>query len=164
MGGASDVPADNTPASVPDNSSDEMGNQIPPVQDGGIEDTSGDEEMPSDNAGENPEIPEGGDDSTMSIIDQLSDKDRDAVRAYAESLLNRSEAPNEGTQGEESTNQPIMETLKAKKNEWRRLVENFGPTQDEISVDSENNKSLAKKSKKSVVQDSPFNAPNFEKE
>ena len=164
MDGASDVPADDTPAPAPDNSSDEMGNQIPPVQDGSMEDTSGDEEIPSDNADESPEMPEGDDDSTMSIIGQLSDKDRDAVRAYAESLLNRSEAPNEGTQGEESTNQPMMEALKAKKSDWRRLVENFGPTQDEISVDSENNKSLAKKSKKSVVQDSPFNAPNFEKE
>lgn len=164
MDGASDVPEDDTPTPSPDNSSDEMDSQVPPVQDGGIEDTSGDEEMPSDNADESPEMPEGGDDSTMSIINQLSDKDRDAVRAYAESLLNRSEAPNEGPQGEESTNQPMMESIKAKKGDWKRLLENFGPTQDEISVDSENNKSLTKKSKKSVVQDSPFNAPNFEKE
>lgn len=37
---------------------------------------------------------EGGiaDDSTASIIDQLSDEDKEAVRNYAESLLNRDEA------------------------------------------------------------------------
>lgn len=43
------------------------------------------------------EAPVGDDDSTAGIIDQLSDDDKEAVRNYAKSLLNRDEAtPDEG--------------------------------------------------------------------
>lgn len=50
--------------------------------------------MEGEDAGMEEPAAEGGigDDSTASIIDQLSDEDKEAVRNYAESLLNRDEA------------------------------------------------------------------------
>ena len=46
------------------------------------------------------------DDSTASIIDQLSDDDKEAVRNYAESLLNRDENQSMGG-GMEGTEEPV---------------------------------------------------------
>jgi hypothetical protein len=77
----------------------------------------------------------GGDDSTMSIINQLSDTDREAVRAYAESMLSRdeeSDIDNDGIGGDAQA--PMQETRKVifTKKQLLEMNENFGPTADEL--------------------------------
>ena len=69
--------------------------------------------MPAEDpmAGADPNVgaaPEGGDDSTAGIIDQLSDEDKEAVRNYAKSLLNRDEtaAPEEASAEEPAAPAP----------------------------------------------------------
>ena len=83
---ASSLPPQTTPAPAPDMNAEapapDMGNEMPPM-DGGA---------PEGDMGGGME----GDDSTMGIINQLSPKDREAVRAYAESMLTRDEAQNGG--------------------------------------------------------------------
>ena len=86
---------------------------------------------------------EGGDDSTASIIDQLSDEDKDAVRNYAKSLLNRDETQSgEGMPGmEEPAPAPapeqagqgvMMEITKGRlKKVQQRLHETFRPNEDD---------------------------------
>ena len=168
MGGASDVPTDDeNPEPTPspedggiDAPMDSPDGQMPPAEDNDMANMDDEEEMPADDSmGEEP-TPEGEDDSTMSIINQLSSEDKEAVRSYAESLLKRSEpSQEEQPMGDE---QPMMESMILKKGEMESLLENFGPSQDELFMDSDKNKSLTKKAKKTVSSDSPFSAPKFE--
>lgn len=95
------------------------------------------------------------DDSTMSIINQLSDKDKDAVRAYAESMLSRDEAQdNNGSQMFESKK---YRDVIFKKGQLLEMNENFGPTADEL--DKTKTKNFSKKTNKN--KNTPFNSPKF---
>lgn len=114
---------------------------------------------------------EEGDDSTMSIINQLSDTDKEAVRAYAKSMLNRDESQNNGedngeeevppmdaSMGQNNDGAPMMECVIFTKKQLRKINENFGPTSDELEKDK---KPLEKKKSKQVGLKSPFSAPRF---
>ena len=110
-----------------------------------------------------------GDDSTMSIINQLSDEDREAVRAYAESMLSKSEGGQEAPAGEDpmmgdpamgGEQPPMMESFIFTKKQLNTLMENFGPTEDELQKQDER-KPLPKKKEKTVSGKSPFNSPKF---
>lgn len=105
---------------------------------------------------------EEGDDSTMSIINQLSDEDREAVRAYAESMLSNSGNENEPSDnGAPMDNAPMMESFIFTKKQLRHLMENFGPTEDELQNKNDDRKPLARKKEKTVSRKSPFNSPKF---
>lgn len=120
--------------------------------------------------GAQPSMDDGGeDDSTMSIINQLSDEDREAVRAYAESMLNKSEGGQEVPAGEDpmmddpaigGEQQPMMESFIFTKKQLNTLMENFGPTEDELQKQDER-KPLQKKKERTVSDKSPFNSPKF---
>ena len=109
---------------------------------------------------------EGGDDSTTSIIDQLSDDDKEAVRNYAKSLLNRDEAQPEDIAGtEEPAPAPtpdqggqgvMMEITKGRlKKVQQKLYETFrSQEEDEDETDRKQ-----KKVKKNVGKKSPFDSP-----
>lgn len=110
-----------------------------------------------------------GDDSTMSIINQLSDEDREAVRAYAESMLSKNENGQEAPAGEDpmmsdpamgEEQPPMMESFIFTKKQLNTLMENFGPTEDELQKQDER-KPLPKKKEKTVSGKSPFNSPKF---
>ena len=108
---------------------------------------------------------EGGDDSTSSIIDQLSDDDKEAVRNYAKSLLNRDEtnageeipgmeaqgpAPDQAGQG------VMMEITKGRlKQVQQRLNETFRSQKD----DKDETDRKQKKVKKNTGKKSPFDSP-----
>lgn len=109
---------------------------------------------------------EGGDDSTSSIIDQLSDDDKEAVRNYAKSLLSRDEAntgeapgmeepaaapaPGQGGQG------VMMEITKGRlKKVQQRLHETFRSQED----DKDETDRKQKKIKKNTGKKSPFDSP-----
>ena len=69
------------------------------------------------------------DDSTMDIINRLSDTDREAVRAYAESMLARDETENEpGMDGDSMSDQPepdnnqMFETFKFSKKQLEEMA------------------------------------------
>ena len=128
----------------------------------------GDEEMPMNDMPMDSDIPEGdngmGDDETMNIINKLSPKDKEAVKSYAESLSSNNEDSNEPEQQEPmqdglNMEAPMNETFIFKKSQLNKLMENFGPTNDELVKDKKAN--LSKKNKK-VAKNSPFNAPDFE--
>ena len=128
----------------------------------------GDEEMPMDDMPMDSDIPEGdngmGDDETMNIINKLSPKDKEAVKSYAESLSSNNEDSNEPEQQEPmqdglNMEAPMNETFIFKKSQLNKLMENFGPTNDELVKDKKAN--LSKKNK-NVAKNSPFNAPDFE--
>jgi hypothetical protein len=102
-----------------------------------------------------------GGDETMGIINQLSDKDREAVRAYAKSLLPNSNATSNEDQNmaaDANMQAPMNESFIFKKRQLNNIFENFGPTEDELSKDKKNN--FIKNSKKPQFN-SPFNAPKF---
>ena len=109
---------------------------------------------------------EGGDDSTASIIDQLSDDDKEAVRNYAKSLLSRDEAnAGEATGMEEPAPAPapdqagqgvMMEITKGRlKKVQQRLHETFRAQED----DKEETDRKQKKVKKNNGKKSPFDSP-----
>ena len=110
---------------------------------------------------------EGGDDSTSSIIDQLSDEDKEAVRNYAKSLLNRDEAnagdetPGMEAQGAapapDQTGQGVMmEITKGRlKKVQQRLHETFRSQED----DKDETDRKQKKVKKNAGKKSPFDSP-----
>ena len=107
---------------------------------------------------------EGGDDSTASIIDQLSDDDKEAVRNYAKSLLNRDEANAGETPGmekpapapDQAGQGVMMEITKGRlKKVQQRLSEIFRAQDDE--KDETDRKQ--KKVKKPVGKKSPFDSP-----
>ena len=103
------------------------------------------------------------DDSTASIINQLSPEDREAVRSYAQSMLSRAEGDNglegEGASGPQSPDGAMMESVIFTKKQLRTIMENVGIFNNEPRKE----KSLTKKSTKSVSKNSPFNSPNFRK-
>lgn len=95
------------------------------------------------------------DDSTMSIINQLSDKDKDAVRAYAESMLSRDETQN-NNDGQMFESKKYRDVI-FKKGQLLEMNENFGPTADEL--DNTKPKNFSKKTNKN--KNTPFNSPKF---
>lgn len=109
--------------------------------------------------GQPPMEGEEGDDSTMSIINQLSDEDKEAVRAYAESMLNRTEGPTTGSSdsmgGEEP---PMMESVIFTKKQLKTLTESFRGDNKETE---DNKKQLNPKKAQNVSKKSPFNSPKF---
>ena len=94
-------------------------------------------------------------DETMEIINQLSSEDKRAVEAYAESLLKKND--NEETADESNMEQSMTESFIFTKKQLNRLMENFGPTNDEL----ESKKQKTSKIEKITIQDSPFNSPKF---
>ena len=94
-----------------------------------------------------------GSDDTTSIINQLSDTDKEAVRSYAKSMLNKSDSQQENG---DAGNQPMMESVIFTKKQLNKIQENFGPSQDEL-MKKNDRKGLPKKISKSGS--SPFNSP-----
>lgn len=105
------------------------------------------------------------DDSTMSIINQLSDEDREAVRSYAESMLSKhggkndseSSDPMAGGEGEETPEvaPAIPEGLCFTK---KQLKESFGVGRNSEEMQRVKDKTIGK-----VNRHNPFLAPNFKK-
>ena len=170
MDGASTVPSGDPMAG-----GDPMSDGQPPMD--GQDPAVGGDPMTDDTAmggdpmdGAQPPMDDGeGDDSTMSIINQLSDEDREAVRAYAESMLSKSEGGQEAPAGEDpmmddpamgGEQQPMMESFIFTKKQLNTLMENFGPTEDELQKHDER-KPLQKKKERTVSDKSPFNSPKF---
>lgn len=120
----------------------------------------GDEPMPGD--GEDMGGDEGsGDDSTMSLFDQLSDTDKEAARSYIESMLNKDESQpeNQGPEGGDMPQMP-MESVIFTKGQLKKLNEDIG-----LGMDAERDeKRLTKRTDKTnkKVKSSPFNSPKFE--
>ena len=96
-----------------------------------------------------------GDDKLSELVGQLSDKDREAVEAYAESLLSKDETNNEETP--DNNQMPMNETVIFKKEQLNKIFENFGATNDVLDKKP---KQLSNK-KRNAPSNSPFNAPNF---
>ena len=94
----------------------------------------------------------GNSDDTTSIINQLSDEDKEAVRSYAKSMLEKEG----GEQQEAGEEQQMMEQVIFTKKQLNKIQENFGPSQDEL-MKKNDRKELPKKISKSVI--SPFNSP-----
>ena len=109
---------------------------------------------------------EGGisDDSTASIIDQLSDDDKEAVRNYAESLLNRDEAvPGDEASGMEEPATPgqeqgvMMEITKGRlKKVQRKLSETFRGNLDDKDETEKKQKRVNNDFKKKTPFDTPL--------
>ena len=115
-------------------------------------------EMPN-GGGEMPEVPEveteEGDDSTMSIINQLSDEDRESVRAYAESMLNKQEEKGE-EEVPEMPDEMQGNPQECKRFTKKQLKEEFGvkPNADEEMP--------AKNTLRTTLKNgNPFNPPKF---
>lgn len=131
------------------------------------------DEMPMD-PGMGGGMPEGGEmpmdlgmegDETMEIINNLSPKDKEAVKSYAESLISKDESEDNAEEAQDIPAQdglnmepPMNETFIFKKKQLNKLMENFGPTKTELEKDKKSN--LVKKQKK--TKKTPFNAPDFE--
>ena len=177
MGGASTVP----PADP------NMGGGMPPMDDpnamGG--DPMGDPSMegngeldptmaPEGDMGGDPSMgdaPEGEmDDLTRRVVDtmkNLTDKDKETISAYADSLRDSSENAEENApEGEMPTDgvaqdggAPVMETVIFKKGQLRRLNENLLTTEPED--DKEKKDGPEKKKGKGVSNKSPFKSPKF---
>lgn len=101
------------------------------------------------------------DDSTMSIINQLSDTDREAVRAYAESMLNRDETvDNNSNENPDGPSEPMQETKSVifTKGQLREMNENFGPTADELEKTKQN---MFSKKTNDRNNKTPFDKPKF---
>ncbi len=94
----------------------------------------------------------GNSDDTTSIINQLSDEDKEAVRSYAKSMLKKGE----GEQQEAGDEQQMMEQVIFTKKQLNKIQENFGPSQDEL-MKKNDKKELPRKISKSG--NSPFNSP-----
>ena len=109
--------------------------------------------------GGDPAMGDNADDSTVSIINQLSPEDKEAVRAYAESMLNRAENPTAGGSdsmgGEEP---PMMESVIFTKKQLKTLTESFRGDNKETEDDK---KQLNPKKAQNVSKKSPFNSPKF---
>lgn len=118
------------------------------------------EEMPV--GGEMPMDPGMGGDETMNIINKLSPKDKEAVKAYAESLSSKDEGNDEMPEGGDMPMQdglnmeaPVNETYIFKKKQLNNIMENFANMGDDSKP--EKNKQV-KKYKNSNIN-SPFNSP-----
>lgn len=180
MGGASEVPPQDEFAGAPNDGQNigagpgmedpSMGGE-PPMDgmadgNGQLDPGMGDAPMPDD-GGESADGAEGGDDSTMSLFNQLSDEDKEAARGYIESMLQRDEEKNDDGMGEDMPeNEPIeepdgqeppmMESVIFKKSQLEHIHENLMATELEKDVDKVEKKKKSKSSNKS-----PFNSPNF---
>lgn len=145
----------------------EMGMEEPPMDDMGMDPNAMGNENTDMGEQPSPEMgTEGGeDDSTMSIINQLSDEDKKSVRAYAESMLDRNnngdEEVSDGTQNgemgmdDENAAPPIPESKTFTK---KQLKEEFGV---KVSDSDDTSKNGTKPRKKIIRQNSPFNPPMF---
>ena len=192
MGGASDVPPGDPNAAPmgdpgmgdPGMGGDPMGGdpgmgnmndgQLDPPDMGG---DMGGEPGPLDGAPMGAEGEGEGDDSTMSIINQLSPEDREAVRSYAESMLSRDETKGEDMGGEEppmdggeapmggdpgmgpdpNGGAPMMESFVFSKKQIRSINENLPVTDLKKREDKVNDK----KKGNNTPKKSPFNSPKF---
>lgn len=101
-------------------------------------------------------------DSTMKIISQLSDKDKKTVEAYAESLLKDDEDDKQNDESDMSMDninmeQPVNESFIFTKKQLSTIMENFGPTNDELEKEG----CHFSKMKKQAVKNTPFNSPKF---
>lgn len=116
----------------------------------------GDDEMGMEN-----ELPEKGDDSTMSIINQLSDEDKESVRAYAESMLKKNgENGSEGgeeTMPEEGDEEMAPAVPEGKTFTKKQLKEEFGV---KVEINPEVKNGPQPKQKK-INKNNPFNPPMF---
>ena len=109
---------------------------------------------------------EGNDDSTTSIIDQLSDEDKEAVRNYAKSLLNRDEEQPMGAEAgmEEPAAAPdqagqgvMMEITKGRlKKVQQKLNETFRGNYDDKDETERKQKKVNKDFRKKTPFDSPL--------
>ena len=122
---------------------------------GGDPGMSGDP-MGGDPMGGDPGIGDGESDDTMSIINKLSDTDKEAVRAYAESMLSRDENNTQDSPGNEGQ---MMESVIFTKKQIKKIQEEIGPNKDYIS--SERDNGLQKKTSKTVKNNSPFKPKKF---
>ena len=102
---------------------------------------------------------EGGDD-TMSIINKLTDTDKEAVRKYAQSMIARDETQQDGDMGMDGEQQQMMEQVIFTKKQLNTIKENFGPSQDEL-MKKDDRKELPKK-QSSGIKNSPFSPPKFQ--
>lgn len=151
MGPSGDPDPAGVPMDDPNMGGDSMGTmdngQLDPQMGGGPD--MGGEEPPMD----------GGDDSTMSIINQLSPEDREAVRSYAESMLSRDEEQNGPDMGgDPNGGAPMMESFVFTKKQIKSINENLQNMEPE---DDDKNKGLEKKKGKNISKKSPFKAPQF---
>lgn len=156
MGGAPEDPmADPMTGGAPE---DPMAD---PMAGGAPEDPMAGGETPTDDT-EN-----GADDSTMSIINQLSDEDREAVRSYAESMLNKhggkdSENPESDMEdpmaggGEEETPEMAPPVPEGKCFTKKQLKEAFGVGRESEEMQRVKNNKLG-----NVNRHNPFIAPRF---
>lgn len=100
------------------------------------------------------------DDSTAGIIDQLSDDDKEAVRNYAKSLLNRDEssAPEEGGMEEPAQGQQgvMMEITKGR---LKKVQQKLGETFRDNKRGEEKPDKKQKKVNKNRGKKSPFDSP-----
>lgn len=177
MGGASDVPpapeGDMGPSGGPGDPGAPMED---PSMGGGMDDGQLNPDMGVDPmGGEEPPMDGGeggetGDDSTMSLFNQLSDDDKEAARGYIESMLSRDEG-NKGDMGGEEpmpegptgpeggpgdAGAPMMESFVFSKKQIRTLNENL-PVMDMKKDDVVNDK----KKGGNTPKKSPFNSPKF---
>ena len=102
---------------------------------------------------------EGGDD-TMSIINKLTDTDKEAVRKYAQSMIARDETQQDGDMGMNGGQEQMMEQVIFTKKQLNMIKENFGPSQDEL-MKKDDRKELPKK-QSSNIKNSPFSPPKFQ--
>lgn len=132
-----------------------------------MDNTTPNQPMGGEDPMDNGSMPQDGDDSTISIINQLSPDDKEAVRNYAESMLARDETQNNpnGEMGEDpmmdsSNDGQMMESVIFTKRQINKICENF----NQKNNDDENleNKPLGKKKGKTVSKNSPFNNPKFD--
>lgn len=112
---------------------------------------------------------EGGDDSTASIIDQLSDDDKEAVRNYAKSLLNRDEAnaggeampgmeePSAAAPAPDQAGQGVM--MEITKGRLKKVQQHLSETFRSNDDDKDETDRKQKKVKKNVGKKSPFDSP-----
>ena len=101
-----------------------------------------------------------GDDDTMSIINKLTDTDKEAVRKYAQSMIARDETQQDGDMGMDGGQQQMMEQVIFTKKQLNTINENFGPSQDEL-MKKDDRKELPKK-QSSGIKNSPFSPPKFQ--
>ena len=154
VGGEFPMPMDDA-SPVPTEEPQEMPNDGDIPQDMGSDDIMSPETLPG--ADEN--MPQ---DETMDVINQLSQKDKEAVKAYAESLISKSENTNTEEEIDAPTpdglnmEAPINETFIFKKQQLNKIMENFSTRTETDEVPS-----LVKKQKNSI-KNTPFNAPDFE--
>lgn len=116
---------------------------------------------------------EDGDDSTMSIINKLTDADREAVRAYAESMLNREETSGDDEMnigddemniGDDENNsdqgEQMMEQFLFTKGQVLSLNEKLGAKKT-AGLDDDSKPLNKKNTSKTVSAKSPFSPKKF---